>query len=57
MTSKPKPGRPYRSGQPADERITVRATKAERAAWEDTAGDLALSEWLRGLANAATGRR
>ena len=55
--TKPKPGRPYRSGSLADERITVRATKVERNAWESAAGDMPLSEWLRGLANAATARR
>lgn len=56
MTPAPKrkPGRPPRAGKRAAERIEVRVTKVERQAWERAAGDATLSDWLRGLANAAS---
>jgi hypothetical protein len=53
---KRKPGRPPRAGKVARERIEIRATTAERRAWERAAGDVPLSMWLRDAANAATAK-
>lgn len=55
MTKPRPPGRPPRSKKASNERITIRATKAERQLWERAAGDVVLSEWLRTLANNASG--
>lgn len=40
-------GRPPRSKQPADERITIRLTKAELALLEQAADGADLSNWIR----------
>lgn len=56
MTQARRPGRPPRSSVPATDRLEMRITPAEREAWERAAGDLSLSEWLRGLANRAAKR-
>lgn len=50
-----KPGRPPRAGKPAEERIEVRLTAAERRAWERAAGEQTLSDWIRALCNEAAG--
>lgn len=34
-------------------KVEVRCQPAEKEAWQEAAGDKRLSEWLRGLANAA----
>jgi hypothetical protein len=48
-------GRPPRSDTAATERLELRITADERAAWERAAGDAPLSVWLRDLANLAAG--
>jgi hypothetical protein len=45
----PKP----RSTTNADQRVTVRVTKAERRAWLQAAGDQPLADWVRDLCNRA----
>lgn len=50
---KRKPGRPPRAGKAALDRLEIRITAAERKAWTKAAGERALSDWLRGLANGA----
>ena len=49
MSGNRKPGRPPRSTKSANERITIRATKAERRDWERCARnrDMTLSQWIR----------
>lgn len=51
---KPRRGRPPRTDKAATERIEIRVTKLERAAWEHAAAiaDVSLSEWLRAIAAA-----
>lgn len=43
------PGRPPRGAGAADERIELRVTRLERAAWEHAAAEagITLSEWIR----------
>jgi hypothetical protein len=48
-----KVGRPPRSSKASGERVEVRLTAAERKAWVRAAGDLSLSDWIRGLCNDA----
>jgi hypothetical protein len=55
MPKKPKVGRPRRAGKVADDRITIRATAAERRAWERAAGEQNLSDWIRAQCNAKAG--
>jgi predicted HicB family RNase H-like nuclease len=42
-------GRPARAGKVATERIELRVTKLERAAWEHAAAQagISVSEWIR----------
>lgn len=46
---KPRRGRPARAGKAATERIELRVTKLERAAWEHEAAKrgMSVSEWIR----------
>ncbi len=48
--SKPRRGRPPRADRASLERIELRATRLERAAWEHAAAQagVSLSEWIRG---------
>lgn len=50
MVQKPRRGRPPRAGKAALERIELRVTRLERAAWDHAAAraGLSLSEWIRG---------
>jgi uncharacterized protein (DUF1778 family) len=50
-------GRPPRSDTAATERLELRITADERAAWERAAGAEPLSVWLRDLANHAALQR
>lgn len=54
MTNDTKRGRPRRSARLASERITIRLTKDERVKIERAAGDVAVSDWIRDVALAAT---
>lgn len=49
MTAPRKPGRPPRSDRAATERIDLRVTRLERAAFEHAAAKagVTLSEWIR----------
>jgi uncharacterized protein (DUF1778 family) len=51
-----KPGRPRRTADASDVRITIRVTADERARMARAAGNLSLSDWLRDVALAAAGR-
>lgn len=53
MTAKPKVGRPRRAGKVADERITIRLTRAELVEWNRRAKaeEKALGEWIRDRCN------
>ena len=53
MTAKPKIGRPRRTVDAADERITFRVTADELAELRAAAGSLALGDWIRDAALAA----
>ena len=48
-------GKPVNMGRPRDQRVVLRVLDEERDAWKAAAkrADLDLSDWLRGLANAA----
>jgi hypothetical protein len=47
-----KVGRPPRVGKkPSDNRVTIRLTKSELAAWTARAGDMPLGEWIRQRCN------
>jgi hypothetical protein len=52
-----KPGRPPRASKPSLERVEIRVTKAEKAAWERAARlapfQATLSEWIRECLNDA----
>lgn len=50
MRAKPRRGRPPRTDKAATERIEIRVTRLERAAWEHEAvkRNMTLSEWVRG---------
>lgn len=52
----PKKGRPPRAGKPAEERVEIRTTRAERRAWKTAAGTRPLTAWLRDLANASSAK-
>jgi hypothetical protein len=49
VSPKAKRGRPARADSAATERVEVRATRLERAAWEHAAAQagISLSEWIR----------
>lgn len=49
MPAKKRPGRPPRGNKAATERIEIRVTRLERAAWEHAAAltGETLSEWIR----------
>lgn len=49
MKPRPKRGRPPRGDKAATERIEIRVTRLERAAWEHVAAQagITVSEWIR----------
>jgi len=49
-------GRPPRTDGAASKNVTIRASDAERAAWEQAAGNLALATWAQRELNAAARR-
>lgn len=44
-------GRPPRAGVVADRRVEIRVTEAELERWQQLAGELTLSEWIRERCN------
>jgi hypothetical protein len=51
-----RPGRPPRSTSAAAERLEIRLTTAELAAWRKAAGDKTLSDWARETLNRKASR-
>ncbi len=49
-------GRPAGSGRGAIDKIEIRVTPEERAAWTTAAGDESLSSWIRARLNASAKR-